>query len=100
MGYSSDESSEGDSSESEESVTSKSGDDNENDKSSEEGSSESEESITSKSDDDNENVNLKVEEFILPDTVEGIQDRFNELYVEFVRKGKHENRNELEFLLD
>ena len=43
---------------------------------------------------------MEVEEFILPDTVEGIRDRFNELYVGFVRKGKHENRNELEFLLD
>ena len=50
-----------------------------NDKSSEGDSSESEESITSKSDDDNENVNLEDEEFILPDTIEGIQDRFNEL---------------------
>ena len=62
-----------------------------------EDSSESEESITSKSDgDDNENVDMEVD-FILPDTIEGIQNRFNELYVEFVRKGKHENRNELEF---
>ena len=43
---------------------------------------------------------MEVEEFILPDTVEGIRDRFNELYVGFVRKKKHENRNELEFLLD
>ena len=31
---------------------------------------------------------------------EGIQDRFNYLYVGFVRKKKHENRNEFEFLLD
>ena len=71
-----------------------------NDKNSEEDSSGSEESITSKSDDDNENVNLEDEEFILPDTIEGIRDRFSELYVGFVRKKKHENRNELEFLLD
>ena len=70
------------------------------DESSEEDSSESEESITSKSGDDNENVDLEVEEFILPDTVEGIRDRFNELFVGFARKGKHENRNELEFLVD
>ena len=69
------------------------------DESSEEDSSESEESLTSKSDDDNENVDLEVEEFILPDTVEGIRDRFNELYVGFVRKKKHENRNEVEFIL-
>ena len=71
-----------------------------NDNSSEEDSSESEESVASKSDDDNENVDLEVEEFILPDTVEGIRDRFNELYVGFMRKGNHGNRNELEFLLD
>ena len=32
--------------------------------------------------------------------IEGIRDRFNELHVGFVRKGKHENRNELEFILD
>ena len=70
------------------------------DESSEEDSGESEESITSKSGDDNENVDLEVEEFILPGTVEGIRDRFNELYVGFVRKGKNENRNELEFLVD
>ena len=43
---------------------------------------------------------MEVEEFILPDTIEGIQDRFNELYVEFLRKEKHENQNELQFLLD
>ena len=49
------------------------------DESSEEDSSDSEESITSKSGDDNENLDLEVEEFILPDTVEGIRDRFNEL---------------------
>ena len=69
-----------------------------NDESSEEDSSEFE-SSASKSDDDND-LNLRVVEFILPDTIEGIRDRFNELYVGFVRKGKHENRNELEFLLD
>ena len=50
-----------------------------NDKSSEDDSSDSEESITPKSDDDNENVDLEGEEFILPETIEGIQDRFNEL---------------------
>ena len=70
------------------------------DKSSEDDSSDSEKSITSKRNDDNENVDLEVEEFILPDTVERIRGRFNELYVGFVRMGKHENRNEFEFLLD
>ena len=59
--------------------------------------------MSSKSDssDDNENADMEVvEEFILPHTIEGIRDRFNELYVAFVRKGKRENRTELEFLLD
>ena len=65
-----------------------------NDESSEEDSSESQESSASKSGDDND-LDLGVEEFILPDTIEGIRDRFNELYVGFVRNGKHENRNEL-----
>ena len=64
-----------------------------NDESSEEDSGEYE-SSASKSGNDND-LNLRVEEFILPDTIEGIRDRFNELYVGFVRKGKHENRNEL-----
>ena len=71
--------------------------DHSNDKSSDEDCSDSEESIASNDDTD---VDLEIEEFILPDTVEGIRNRFNELYVEFVRKKKHENRNELEFLLD
>ena len=58
-----------------------------NDESSEEDSSEFE-SSASKSDDAND-LNLRVEEFILPDTIEGTRDRFNELYVGFVREGKH-----------
>ena len=67
----------------------------------EEDSSESEEeSITSKSNGDDNDVDMEVEEFILPDTIEGIRDRFDELYVGFVREKRHENRNELEFLLD
>ena len=70
------------------------------DESSEIDSSESEESLTSKSDGDNNDVDMEVEEFILPDTIEGMQERFNDLYVRFVREKKHENRNELEFLLD
>ena len=57
-------------------------------------------SITSKSGGDDNDVDLEVEEFLLPDTIEGIRDRFNELYVGFVRKKKRENRNEFEFLLD
>ena len=57
------------------------------------------ESMSSKSDSSDDNMEV-VEEFILPDTIEGIRDRFNELYVGFVRTGKHESRPELEFLLD
>ena len=67
-----------------------------NNESNEDDSSESEESITSKSHDDT-NVDMEGEEFILPDTIEGIRERFNDLFVEFVRKGKLENRSELEF---
>ena len=70
-----------------------------NNESNEDDSSESEESITSKSHDDTD-VDMEGEEFILPDTIEGIRERFNDLFVEFVRKGKLENRSELEFLLD
>ena len=62
-------------------------------------SSSDEQPMSSKSDSSDDNMEV-VEEFILPDTIEGIRDRFNELYVGFVRKGKHENRTELEFLLD
>ena len=36
----------------------------------------------------------------LPPVVEGLQRRFHELYKEFTRQGKHEHRNEHEFLLD
>ena len=39
-------------------------------------------------------------EFTLPDTIEGVRDRFNQLYVEFMRHNKHEHTNELMFLLD
>ena len=50
--------------------------------------------MSSKNDISDDNMEV-VEEFILPDTIEGIGDRFNELYVGYVRKGKHENRTEL-----
>ena len=63
------------------------------------GESSSDESMSSKSDSSDDNMEV-VEEFVLPDTIEGIRDIFNELYAGFVRKGKHENRTELEFLLD
>ena len=66
----------------------------------EDSSAESEESMTSSSGNENDVDMEVIQEFILPDTIEGIRDRFNELYVGFVRKGKHENRTELEFLLD
>ena len=68
-----------------------------NDESSEEDVNESHESITSKSGDKSD-FDMEGEEFIIPDTIKGIRERFNELYVEFVRKGKH--RRALEFLLD
>ena len=42
----------------------------------------------------------KLKNLYYPIRFEGIRDRFNELYVGLVRKRKHENRNELEFLLD
>ena len=47
-----------------------------------------------------EDMEMKIEEFTLTDTIEGVRDRFNELYVEFMRHNKHEHRNELMFLLD
>ena len=37
---------------------------------------------------------------VLPKTVKGLRDSFNELFCEFTRQGKHEHRNELVFLLD
>ena len=45
-------------------------------------------------------MEMEIEEFTLPDTIEGVRDRFNELYVEFMRHNKHEHTNELMFLLD
>ena len=44
-------------------------------------------------------MEMKIEEFTLPGTIEGVRDKFNELYVEFMRHNKHEHRNELMFLL-
>ena len=41
-------------------------------------------------------MEMKIEEFTLPGTIEGVRDRFNELYVKFMRHNKHE----LMFLLD
>ena len=45
-------------------------------------------------------MEMEIEEFTLPDTIEGVRDRFNELYVEFMRHNKHKHTNELMFLLD
>ena len=47
-----------------------------------------------------EDMEKKIEEFSLSDTTEGVCDRFNELYVEFMRHNKHEHTNELMFLLN
>ena len=45
-------------------------------------------------------MEMEIEEFTLPDTIEGARDRFNKLYVEFMRHNKHEHTNDLVFLLD
>ena len=47
-----------------------------------------------------EYMEMEIEEFTLPDTIEGVRDRFNKHYVEFMRHNKHEHTNELVFLLD
>ena len=47
-----------------------------------------------------EDMEIEIEEFTLPDTIEEVRDRFNQLYVEFMRHNKHEHTNELMFLLD
>ena len=44
-----------------------------------------------------EHMEMEIEEFTLPDTIEGVRDRFNKLYVEFMRHNKHEHTNELVF---
>ena len=36
----------------------------------------------------------------LPETIQGLDNSFNKLFIEFARGGKHEHRNELVFLLD
>ena len=47
-----------------------------------------------------EDMEMEIEEFTLPDTIEGVRDWFNKLYVEFMRHNKREHTNELMFLLD
>ena len=47
-----------------------------------------------------EDMEMKIEEFTLPDTIEGVRGRFNKLYVEFMRHNKHEHTKQLLFLLD
>ena len=47
-----------------------------------------------------EDMEMEIEEFTLPDSIEGVPDRFNKLYVEFMRHNKHEDTNELVLLLD
>ena len=46
-----------------------------------------------------EDMEIEIEEFTLPDTIEEVRDRFNQLYVEFMRHNKHEHTKELMFLL-
>ena len=43
-----------------------------------------------------EDMEMEIEEFTLPDTIEGVRDK---LYVEFMRHNKHEHTNELGLLL-
>ena len=47
-----------------------------------------------------EDMEMEIEEFTIPDTIEGGRDRFNELYMGFMRHNKREHTNELMFLLD
>ena len=47
-----------------------------------------------------EDMEMKKEGFTLPGTIEGVRDRFNQLYVEFMRHNNHKHTNELMFLLD
>ena len=44
-----------------------------------------------------EDMEMKIEEFTLPDTIEGVRDSLNEFYVGFMRNNKHEHRNEYKF---
>ena len=39
-------------------------------------------------------------EIVLPDTVEGLRDRFNQLFIAFTREKKTEHRHALALLLD
>ena len=39
-------------------------------------------------------------EIVLSDTVEGLRDRFNQLFIAFTREKKTEHRHELALLLD
>ena len=54
--------------------------------------------VSSQSDD--EYIDIQPNVKFLPATVEGLRERFHELYTEFTRQGKHEPINELVFLLD
>ena len=47
-----------------------------------------------------EDMEMEIEEFTLPDTIEGVHDKFNKLYVEFMRHNKHEHTDEQVLLLD
>ena len=47
-----------------------------------------------------EDMEMEIEGFTLPDTIEGVRDRFNQLYVEFMRHNNHKHTNQLVFLLE
>ena len=69
--------------------------------SSEEESSDDDDESSTESEDSIDISNVKPPKVkILPATVEGLQQRFKKLFCEFIRKKKHENRNELVFILD
>ena len=69
----------------------------------EETAGENEEDDTDSTDDvksKGEDMEMEIEEFTLPNTIEWVRDRFNKFHVEFMRHNKHEHTNELVFLLD
>ena len=61
---------------------------------------ETEVASNTESDESMDITDIKANVKFLPATVDGLADRFNQLPKEFTRQGKHENRNELTFLLD
>ena len=65
----------------------------------EDGGSDSDDSVSDDESIDISDIKPKMVKF-LPATIEGLCDRFHTLWTEFTRQGKHNNRNEIVFLLD